>query len=100
MNAALKVVLGDHVHQKGSNITAERMRFDFSHTAKMTPEEVKETENEIARGVVVPTSDDVIGLKRKLTGGCGSIHLQVYFDRVTGKMSEVFINKGGSGGWF
>ena len=61
-------------------------------------EEVKETENEIARGVVVPTSDDVIGLKRKLTGGCGSIHLQVYFDRLTGKMSEVFINKGGSGG--
>ena len=31
LNAALKVVLGDHVHQKGSNITSERMRFDFSH---------------------------------------------------------------------
>ena len=36
LNAALKVVLGDHVHQKGSNITSERMRFDFSHGAKMT----------------------------------------------------------------
>ena len=44
LNAALKVVLGDHVHQKGSNITAERMRFDFSHSAKMTPEEVKQAE--------------------------------------------------------
>ena len=62
-------------------------------------EEVKENNNEVARGVVVPTSDDVIGLKKKLSGGCGSLHLQVYFDRTTGKMSEVFINKGGTGGW-
>ena len=61
-------------------------------------EEVKEKQEGIARGVVVPTSDDVIGLKRKLTGGCGSLHLQVYFDRTTGKMTEVFVNKGGSGG--
>ena len=60
--------------------------------------EVEESKNEIARGVVVPTSDDVIGLKRKLTGGCGSLHLQVYFDRNTGKMTEVFVNKGGGGG--
>ena len=60
--------------------------------------EVEESKNEPARGVVVPTSDDVIGLKRKLTGGCGSLHLQVYFDRTTGKMTEVFVNKGGSGG--
>ena len=36
LNAALKIVLGDHVHQKGSNITSERMRFDFSHDAKLT----------------------------------------------------------------
>ena len=61
-------------------------------------EEVKENNNEVARGVVLPTSDDVIGLKKKLAGGCGSLHLQVYFDRTTGKMSEVFINKGGTGG--
>ena len=60
--------------------------------------EVEENKNEVARGVVVPTSDDVIGLKKKLSGGCGSLHLQVYFDRTTGKMSEVFINKGGTGG--
>jgi alanyl-tRNA synthetase len=45
LNAALKVVLGDHVHQKGSNITAERMRFDFSHGAKMTEEEKQKTED-------------------------------------------------------
>lgn len=45
LNAALKKVLGPHVHQKGSNITAERMRFDFSHGAKMTDEEKKQAED-------------------------------------------------------
>ena len=45
LNAALKIVLGSHVHQRGSNITAERMRFDFSHPTKMTDEEKKATED-------------------------------------------------------
>lgn len=44
LNAALKVVLGEHVHQKGSNITQDRLRFDFSHPAKMTDEEKQKTE--------------------------------------------------------
>lgn len=44
LNAALKKVLGNHVHQKGSNITEERMRFDFSHDKKMTEEEKQEVE--------------------------------------------------------
>lgn len=45
LNAALKRVLGDHVHQKGSNITPERMRFDFSHDSKLTPEQREAVEN-------------------------------------------------------
>ena len=45
LNAALKQVLGSHVHQRGSNITEERMRFDFSHPSKMTEEEKKQTED-------------------------------------------------------
>jgi alanyl-tRNA synthetase len=44
LQKALKVVLGDHVAQKGSNITAERMRFDFSHGAPMTKEELERVE--------------------------------------------------------
>ncbi|HVM73876.1 MAG TPA: alanine--tRNA ligase [Candidatus Paceibacterota bacterium] len=41
---ALQVVLGEHVKQRGSNITSERLRIDFSHPAKMTPEEIAEVE--------------------------------------------------------
>ena len=44
MYRALRIVLGDHVVQRGSNITAERLRFDFSHTDKMTPDEIKRVE--------------------------------------------------------
>ncbi|MDD5625551.1 MAG: alanine--tRNA ligase [Patescibacteria group bacterium] len=44
MLAALRQVLGDRVFQKGSNITAERLRFDFSHPQKMTSEEIKKVE--------------------------------------------------------
>ncbi len=44
LNAALRQVLGNHVMQKGSNINAERLRFDFSHPQKMTEEEKKKVE--------------------------------------------------------
>lgn len=61
-------------------------------------ENVEEEVQELKRGEVVPTNDNVIGLKRKISGGCGSLHVQAFFDIETGKMTEVFINKGGSGG--
>lgn len=44
LHQALRTVLGDHVLQKGSNITPERLRFDFSHPAKMTPEQIQAVE--------------------------------------------------------
>lgn len=44
LNAALKLVVGKDVHQKGSNITEERMRFDFSCAHKLSPEEIQKTE--------------------------------------------------------
>lgn len=44
MYKALRIVLGDHVIQRGSNITDERLRFDFSHPEKVTPEQIAEVE--------------------------------------------------------
>jgi len=44
LHKALRIVLGDHVAQKGSNITAERVRFDFSHPSPMTKEEIARVE--------------------------------------------------------
>ncbi|MAB01850.1 MAG: alanine--tRNA ligase [Rhodobacteraceae bacterium] len=51
MLAGLREVLGSHVHQKGSNITADRIRFDFSHDMKMTDEEKRAVEEYVNRGV-------------------------------------------------
>jgi alanyl-tRNA synthetase len=45
LQQALRTVLGNHVYQKGSNITPLRLRFDFSHSAKMTTEEIKKVED-------------------------------------------------------
>ncbi|MFX1251062.1 MAG: alanine--tRNA ligase [Promethearchaeota archaeon] len=57
LHQALRDVLGTHIKQKGSNITRERLRFDFSHTANLTEEEVKKVEalvnEKIAEGLPV-----------------------------------------------
>src|SRR6056297_34179 len=45
LQAALRQVLGDHVEQKGSNITADRLRFDFTHPEKLTDEQKKQVED-------------------------------------------------------
>jgi alanyl-tRNA synthetase len=45
LHRSLQRVLGEHVMQKGSNITAERLRFDFSHPEKMTPAQIREVED-------------------------------------------------------
>jgi len=44
LNQSLRQILGDHVHQEGSNITAERLRFDFTHDKTLTDDEIKQVE--------------------------------------------------------
>ncbi len=51
LNGALRAVLGEEVRQKGSNITAERLRFDFSFDRKMTADEIREVEKRVNEAI-------------------------------------------------
>lgn len=50
------------------------------------------------RGDVIDISDDLVGKKRKLITGCGSLHCLAYFDPVTGDLMEIYLNRGSTGG--
>ena len=85
LNAALKVVLGDHVHQKGSNITADRMRFDFSHPAKMTDEEKQKVEDLVNEYISrnIPVERTEMKKEEALKLGAEAMFLDKYGDIVT-----------------
>ena len=85
LNAALKVVLGEHVHQKGSNITTERLRFDFSHDAKMTDEEKKKVEDLVNEYIKMDIPVERLEMKKEeaLKMGAEAMFLDKYGDIVT-----------------
>lgn len=56
------------------------------------------SESVLKRGDIINCTDDLIGKKRKITTGCGSMHVLAFFDPVTGDMLEVYLNKGSTGG--
>ncbi len=70
LQAALRTVLGEHVHQAGQLVNAERCRFDFSHFSAVTPEELTKIENivnaEILEAIDVVTKEMAIDEARKL----------------------------------
>lgn len=85
LNAALKIVVGKDVHQKGSNITSERMRFDFSCDHKLTDEEKEKTEqlvNEWIKAGLVVTSEE---MKKEdaINSGAECMFIEKYPDIVT-----------------
>ena len=61
-------------------------------------EEKPSKARELQRGEILTVSEEVIGKKRKLTTGCGSLHVMAYFDATTGELREVYLSKGSEGG--
>ena len=85
LNAALKKVLGDHVHQKGSNITADRMRFDFSHDAKMTDEEKAKVQDLVNEYIEMAIPVERLEMKKEdaIAMGAEAMFIDKYGDVVT-----------------
>ncbi|MFH2136807.1 MAG: alanine--tRNA ligase, partial [Patescibacteria group bacterium] len=84
MLAALRQVLGRHVEQKGSNITAERLRFDFSHPQKMMPEEIKKVEDLVNEQIAkkIPVQMEEITTDEAKAQGATGVFEHKYGDKV------------------
>ena len=85
LNAALKVVLGPDTHQRGSNITAERMRFDFNCDHKMTDEEKQKTEELVNQWIQDGLDVTVQTMKKEdaINSGAECMFIEKYPDEVT-----------------
>lgn len=85
LQAALRQVLGDHVAQRGSNITADRLRFDFSHPDKMTPEQVKQAEDLVNEAIAkkMPIICEEMSVDEARESNAIGLFGDRYADRVT-----------------
>lgn len=84
LHAALRKVLGEHVQQKGSNITAERLRFDFSHPEKLRNEEMKKIEKLVNKQIEkdLPVSLETKTFKEALDEGALAFFGEKYDQKV------------------
>ncbi|MBU4353567.1 alanine--tRNA ligase [Candidatus Parcubacteria bacterium] len=84
LHQALRDVLGNHVIQKGSNITAERLRFDFSHSQKVTPEQIKQVEDIVNEKIRenLPVICEEMSLEEARKSGALGVFEQKYGDKV------------------
>ena len=84
MHKALRLVLGDHVAQKGSLVTPERLRFDFSHFEPMTPEQLAEVERLVNEQILAnaPTRIEQMSLDQAKAKGAAALFEAKYADSV------------------
>ena len=85
LNAALKVVIGKDIHQKGSNITSDRMRFDFSCDHKLTDEEKQKVEDLINEWIKqdLPVKVETMKKEDAVKSGAECMFIEKYPDEVT-----------------
>jgi alanyl-tRNA synthetase len=84
LHQALRTVLGPHVAQKGSNITVERLRFDFVHQKPMTEEEVRKTESIVREQITrdLPVSMEIMTLEQARAAGAIALFGEKYEEKV------------------
>lgn len=84
LHKALRDRLGAHVQQKGSNITAQRLRFDFSHPQKLTDEDIKEVEKTVNEKIQenLPVHMDVMSYKEAIESGALAFFGERYGEKV------------------
>lgn len=84
LHKALQIVLGDHAKQKGSNITTERLRFDFSHPEKMTKEQLKEVEDIVNEQIKrdLPVTCEEMTVEEAKNSGATGLFENKYGDKV------------------
>lgn len=84
LQKALQLVLGDHIAQKGSNITADRMRFDFTHPQPMTAEEIAAVEKIVNDQITadLPVSMEIMPLEEAKKSGAMALFGDKYEDVV------------------
>jgi alanyl-tRNA synthetase len=84
LHKSLRIVLGDHVAQKGSNITAERMRFDFSHDKPMTAEEIARVESIVNEQIRrdLPVTMEIMSLDAAKASGAIALFGEKYDSQV------------------
>ena len=84
LQQALVNVLGDHVAQKGSNITAERMRFDFTHPQPMTKEEIQQVEDIVNEQIKrdLPVTMEIMDLEEAKNSGARALFGEKYETKV------------------
>ncbi|WP_306169154.1 alanine--tRNA ligase [Halomonas sp. MMSF_3323] len=84
LHKALRLVLGDHVQQKGSLVTPERLRFDFSHFEAMSAEQLKEVERLVNQQVLAnaPTRIESMTLDEAKEKGAAALFEAKYADSV------------------
>lgn len=85
LNAALKITVSKDVHQRGSNINEERMRFDFNSDHKLTPEELKNTEDLVNKWINedLKVSKLVMTKEEAIKSGAECMFIEKYPDTVT-----------------
>jgi alanyl-tRNA synthetase len=84
LHQALRKALGDHVHQMGSNITSDRLRFDFSHPKRLTPEQIENVERLVNEQIAqdLPVTMDVLSLDAAMADGALAFFREKYGQQV------------------